>query len=231
MSIAPNLTYLGVLAAPTEEGPQVVAVATEGAVDLYHLVNPGIDVNHPAVQDWLWTAGINPLELADSLPPDILIRDVLIPQIGTHTLVICLADMEVPFVCDLAAALQKSGKRPIVTGVELKGLIEQAENGAAGRRAHALKVRYESALKLAEREPVIHRINGRVGDAGQLTELSISGIFANYTYPLQDEQQAFWVLASFMNLGNEVRFTIEQGPAYPAIHALVEKHNLQSHFV
>src|SRR3546814_11025063 len=94
MSNNDRLTYLGILSAPTDQGPRAIAVALSGAVSLHHFVDAGLDTDAEVVRDWLWSMGINPDNVATAMPADVLIRDILIPSIGNRVLVVHHADSE-----------------------------------------------------------------------------------------------------------------------------------------
>src|SRR3546814_5246982 len=85
MSNNDRLTYLGILSAPTDQGPRAIAVALSGAVSLHHFVDAGLDTDAEVVRDWLWSMGINPDNVATAMPADVLIRDILIPSIGNRS--------------------------------------------------------------------------------------------------------------------------------------------------
>ena len=217
------LTYLGVLSAPTKTGRRAVAVAITGGAEIYHLVDAGLDTSSSAVQDWLWTAGINPDEARSTLPSNILIRDILLPAIGRKALVVHHGDMDVPFVDELVRRLPDNGSSAIVSGLDLSGPIAQAGNGAAGRRAFALQVRYEAALADAEQTPARHAIGGQLNSDGFLTHLTIDGPFAKQSWTLDQENDAFPALVSIMHLGTLAAFIIEEGPAKNKIKHLVNQ--------
>lgn len=222
MSRNNQLTYLGVLAAPTREGKRVVAVALSGAVDLHHFVDAGLDCASEAVQDWLWAAGINPDLAAIALPPEILIKDVIIPAIGQRSLVVHHGDRDIAFVDQLIRALADAGNATITAGIELIAPIEDAPNGAANRRALALQTRYEAAIQDAKNSPLIHMIGGELSD-GKLTRISIDGPFSKQSWTLENEEDAFFVMASITHMGPLAAYVIENGPAHMQIKRLANE--------
>lgn len=217
------LTYLGVLSAPTKTGRRAVSAAITGGAEIYHLVDAGLDTSSSAVQDWLWTAGINPDEAKSALPSDILIRDILLPAIGRKALVVHHGDTDIPFVDELIRHLPNNGSSAIISGLDLNGPIAQAGNGAAGRRAFALQMRYEAALADAEQTPARHEISGRLGNDGSLTHLAVDGPFAKQSWTLDEEGDAFPALVSIMHLGTLAAFIIGDGPAKDKIKLLVNQ--------
>lgn len=218
-----NLTYLGILAAPTKAGKQAVGVAITGAVDLYHLVRGDLDYSSEIVRDWLWTANVNPDEARASLPAAALIRDIVIPALAGRTLVVHHADLETPFVKELVSALREVGNDPIISGVDISGPLPQGVNGAAGRRAAALQQQYEAALEEAQNAPAIHRIAGSLNDAGDLTQISIAGPFAQRSWTVAAENEALFVMATILHIGDLAAFEIEPGPSEAQIKALADQ--------
>ena len=218
--MASELTYLGVLAAPTAQGRRAVAVALAGAVDLYQLVDAGFVRGAKAVEDWLWTAGINPEESYAALPSEILLTSVLLPEIGRKTLVVSHGDMDIPLVDQLVTELGRQANPAIVSGIELTGPFAEAINGAAGRRAIALQARYEAALEEAEVSPLVHKISGKVGPKGTLESISIAGDFAKGNWTLDTEDDALFLLMSWAGMSGFAAFEVEDGPAAGALTRL-----------
>jgi hypothetical protein len=221
-----NLTYLGVLAAPTSQGARAVAVALTGGVELYHFVDAGLDTGAEAVREWLWNAGINPDEAAIALPNDILIRDILVPAIGNKALVVHHGDVDIPLVDELLSALAESGNAVIVSGVELVGPIAASLHGAAPRRAFALQARYEAALDAARKSPPVHMISGKVDVSGMLTEIAVDGPFLKRTWTLETQDDAFFVLTHVSHVGSLAAFVIEGGPAQAELKRLANEFGL-----
>lgn len=215
-----QIAYLGILSAPTQEGRHAVAVALSGAAELYHLVDAGIDTSSDVVRDWLWAAGINPEEAATALPGDVLIREILVPSIGSKPLVIHHGDMDIPFVDSLHRAISRTNSPPIVSGLDLTGPIAQAGNGAAGRRAFALQARYEAAIDEARKCPAVHRISGALNEEGQIAHLSISGPFAQRSWTLERDDDAFLLMINIMHIGSLATFVIDPGPAQEKLRLL-----------
>src|SRR3546814_18826909 len=105
MSNNDRLTDLGILSAPTDQGPRAIAVALSGAVSLHHFVDAGLDTDAEVVRDWLWSMGINPDNVAPAMPEDVLIRAVIIPSIGKSVLVVPHPDSANTFVDALVNGL------------------------------------------------------------------------------------------------------------------------------
>ena len=217
-----DLTYLGILAAPTREGKRVVAVALSGGAELCHFADAGLDCSSEAVQDWLWAAGINPDEAATALPPEILIKEVLVPAIGSRALVVHHGDREIAFVDQLITALADAGNVVITSGLELIAPIEEAPNGAAGRRAFALQTRYEAALADARKSPLIHLIGGSV-ENGRLVAITVDGPFAKQSWTLENDEDAFFVMTHLSHLGPLTAFVIEKGPGKTELKRLANE--------
>src|SRR3546814_9504846 len=76
-------------------------------------------------------------------------------------LVVHHADSETPFVDALVTHLRVSGGFIGISGIELVGPIDSDANEEARRRSDALRERYEAALELAAKEPLIHTIRDR----------------------------------------------------------------------
>src|SRR3546814_11876403 len=112
------------------------------------------------------------------MPADVLIRDILLPSIGNRVLVVHHADSETPFVDALVTHLRVSGGFIGISGIELVGPIDSDANEEARRRSDALRERYEAALELAAKEPLIHTISGEIDANGALKSISISGAFS-----------------------------------------------------
>lgn len=218
--MASELTYLGVLAAPTAQGRRAVAIALSGAVDLYQLVDAGFVKGAKAVEDWLWTAGINPDESYSALPSDILLTSVLLPEIGRKTLVVSHGDMDIPLVDELVTELGRQANPAIVSGIELTGPFIEAINGAAGRRAIALQARYEAAIEKADVTPLVHKITGKVDVKGALQSISIAGDFAKGNWTLEAEDDALFLLMSWAGMSQNASFEVEDGPAAGALARL-----------
>lgn len=218
-----QLAYLGILAAKTSRGRRAVAVALSGSVELYHIVYAGFMSDSQTVNDWLWTAGINPEEAANALPPEIMVRDILLPAIGSRPLVVCHSDMDVPLVDMLCTQLGRAGNPPIVSGIDLTGPIQEVTNGAAGRRAFALQARYEAELEEARRNPAVHVLDGTVDDAGILTGISVSGPFSKQAWTLESPDDAIFVMAGLAGMGDMVQFAVKEGPAAGALARVAEE--------
>lgn len=222
-----NLVYLGILPAPVADGRKAVAVALTGAVELYHFVDAGLDIKHPLVDDWLWLAGINSREIASALPPAALIKNVILPAIGNKTLVVAHEDVSLSFVDELIYAIRTAGGYATISSIELKGPIAMCENGAAGRRAFALQARYEAALDTARKVPAIHRISGQLGDDGQLTLISIDGLFSKRSWTIESEADAIVSLIAIAQIGEYACFVIDDGPAQNALKALASEFGIE----
>lgn len=221
-----RLMYLGILAAPTEQGSRAVAVALAGAVELHHLVDAGLDLNVEAVRDWLWAAGVNPDNAAIAMPADAVIRDILLPAIGGRMLVIHHGDAEVPFVDELIKALRQNGAFPTISGIDLLGPIDSDVEGDAPRRAAALQERYQAAIEIASKEPLIHKISGEVSSTGDLKSIAISGVFSKQKWTLESEDDALFILSDISHMGPLAAFAIEPGPAQTRLKQLVAENGL-----
>lgn len=221
-----KLTYLGVLTAPTAAGPRAVAIALTGAVELYHLVDGDLDTNVDAVRSWFWEAGINPDDAACAVPSQAMIRDILLPAITGHALVVHHSDLDLSFVDELLTAIAGRGDVAIVSGVELAGPIATMLDHAASRRAFALQARYEAALDAARSSPAVHAINGVLDAHGDLIELSIDGPFMKRRWHIDNADDAFFVLAQVGHLGPLAAFRIEAGPAQAQIKKLANEFDL-----
>lgn len=220
--MAGHLAYLGILAAPTLKGRRAVAVALSGAVELYHLVDAGLVSDSKAVADWLWTAGINPDEAASALPPEILLSDVLLPELGRSALVVCHSDMDVELVDTLVTTLGRQGNPAIISGIDLTGPIQEATNGAAGRRAFALQARYEAMLEQAAKAPIEHVLDGSLS-GGKLVGISVDGPFAKQAWTLDEEADGMFVMMSLAGLSDHAAFIVKDGPAAAAISRLASQ--------
>ena len=226
MSNNDRLTYLGILSAPTDQGPRAVAVALSGAVDLHHFVDAGLDTQTEVVRDWLWSVGINPDNAATAMPADALIRDVLLPAIGGRVLVIHHADAETPFVDALLREIRTHNGFASISGIDLLGPIESDANEEARRRSDALRARYEVALELAATDPLIHTISGEIGADGALKAISISGAFSKQNWTLETEDDALFVLSEISHMGPLAAFVIEPGPAQSRLKKLANEQGL-----
>lgn len=222
-----NIAYLGVLAAPTTQGKRAVAVSLCGAVELHHLVYAGFSVTSRAVEDWLWSAGINPEDAAIALPPEIVISDIIVPELGRTTLVVSHDDLDVPFVDALVRTLGRQGSPAIVSGISLSGPIAAAVNGAAGRRAYALQAAYEAALEQAATEPAEHRLSGQVDRDGRLTAMAVDGPFAKGSWTIAEEDDALFVAMSLAPLAGFATLVVEEGPAAAALSRLAAQVGLE----
>lgn len=226
MPATEQLTYLGLLAAPTTKGSRAVAIAFTGAVEMYYVIDAGLDTSSEAVRDWLWNAGINPDEAAQALPSDFFIKEIAVPALDGRPVVIHHSDLEVSLVDSLVNALIEAGNTPMVVGLDLNGPIAAMVNGAAPRRAIALQARYEAALAIAEKSPLLHTINGKVDPLGHLTEISVSGPFIQRNWVLEDQEDAFFVLTQISHVGPSAAFIIEGGPAQIALKRLANDFGL-----
>jgi hypothetical protein len=226
MSNSGLLTFLGVLTVSTQDGRRPVAVALSGASELHHLVDAELDLTADSVRDWLWSAGINPDNAANALPANALIHDILAPAVGTRTLVLHHRDTDLDFVSELAVAVRENGGYTTISGIELIGEMESDQNAEAARRADALRSRYEAAIAIAEKEPLIHKISGSVDAEGALTSITISGVFANQKWDVKDENEALFVLANVSHMGPLAAFAFEPGPAQRALKKLADESGL-----
>lgn len=215
--MANDLTHLGILAAPTAQGRRAVAVALVGAVEEHHLVDAGFLAGSERVDAWLWSVGINPQELSSSLPADAVVHGILIPAIGSKTLVVTHEDMDAPLVDMLVSELGRIGNPAIVSGLAPTGPLAQAVNGAAGRRAMALQAAYEAALEQARRVPIEHVLDGAVSSDGNLARVSVKGPFAHSTWSLSDPEDALFVMLSLAGLSSMARFVVKDGPGAAAL--------------
>lgn len=222
-----HLAYLGVLAAPTTQGKRAVAVALSGAVELYHLVYAGFHGSSKAVEDWLWSAGINPDEAATALPPEIVISDIILPELGDATLVVTHQDMDIPLVDALVRTLARQGAGVIVSGISIDGRIAEAVNGAAGRRAFALHAAYEAALEAASESPIEHRLSGEVDRDGNLISMAVEGPFAKGSWKIVEEDDAIFVASSLAPLSGFAELVVEDGPAAAALSRLAAQIGLE----
>lgn len=218
-----QLTYLGLLAAPTSQGPRAVAIALAGGEELHHIVDAGLDTSAEPVRDWLWNAGINPDEASAGLPADFLIRELLIPVLADKTLVVHHADLEVSLVDQLVSEMADAGLSVIISGVDLAGPIASVMNGAAPRRAIALQARYEAALATAAITPINHKVRGKVDQTGALTEISVDGPFLKRNWTLEDADDAFFVMTQISHVGPLAAFLIEGGPAQQQLKLLANE--------
>jgi len=215
--MANDLIHLGILAAPTGQGRRAVAVALVGAVEAYHLVDAGFLAGSERVDAWLWSVGINPQELATSLQADALVHGVLVPAIGTKTLVVTHVDMDVPLVDMLVSELGRIGNPAIVSGIAPTGPLAEAVNGAAGRRAMSLQASYEAALEQARRAPIEHVLDGAVAGDGTLARMSVAGPFAHSSWTLSDPEDALYVMLSLAGMAGMARFVVKDGPGAAAL--------------
>lgn len=218
-----TLTYLGVLAARTEQGRKAVAVCLTGAVELYHIIDAGFASGSEIVRDWLWTAGINPEEAACSFTYDMVISEVLLPEIGSHSLVIAHEDMDIDLVAALTSSLGRIGNPPIVTGIEILGPFNAVTNGAAGKRAFALQGHYEAALESSQKRPAAHLLSGKVAPNGKLQQISVAGPFAQHDWTLDDPEDALFVIMSLAGLLDRAVFNVAPGPAEKALRHLLKE--------
>lgn len=215
-----HLTFLGILSAPTQDGKRAVAIALAGAVELYHFVDAGLDTSSDLVCDWLWAASINPDEAAVALPPHILINDIILPALTGKTLVVCHSDANLEFVDLLVNELQSKGSMVITSGINLTGPIARLSSGAAGRRAFALQANYEAALDDALGTPAPHIISGECDDDGDLSVISVAGVFLQQSWAIIDELDVFSVLTCIMQIGPRADIQIETNQAGLKIRAL-----------
>lgn len=222
-----HLAYLGVLAAPTTQGKRAVAVALSGSVELYHLVYAGFHGASKAVEDWLWSAGINPEEAATALPPEIVISDIILPELGDSTLVVAHQDMDIPLVDALVRTMGRQGMAVIVSGIVLEGPIAEAVNGAAGRRSFGLQAAYEAALERSVEEPQEHRLSGEVDRDGRLTSMAVDGPFAKGSWKIMEEEDAMFVAMSLAPLVGFAELVVEEGPAAAALSRLAAQVGLE----
>lgn len=220
------LSYLGVLSAPTEQGPRAVAVALTGAVELYHFLDAGLDTSSEAVRDWYWASGINPDNAAMAMPADVLIRDILLPAIGSRMVVIHHGDTNIPFVDELIQALKTNGAFVTISGIDLVGPINSSLQAEAARRAFALQARYEAAIEIASKEPLIHKLSGEIGPNGLLSSIAISGVFSKQKWTLENEDDQLFVLSDISHMGPLAAFTIEPGPAQNILKKLANEYGL-----
>lgn len=220
--MANDLVYLGVLAAPTGQGRRAVAVALTGAVELYHLVDAGFSEGSASVENWLWSAGINPEESYAALPVDMMISEILLPEIGRRTLVVPHSDMDVSLVDSLVSAMGRQGNPAIVSGIELTGPLALVCNGTAGRRAFALQARYESALEEARSVPAVHVVDGTLVD-GRIASMSVSGPFAKGSWTLDEDDDAMFLMMWLVGISGFATFEVKDGPAAAALRRLAEE--------
>lgn len=226
--MANDLIHLGILAAPTGQGRRAVAVAMVGAVEAYHLVDAGFLVGSERVDSWLWSVGINPQELSTSLQADALVHGVLIPAIGSKTLVVTHVDMDVPLVNMLVSELGRIGNPAIVSGIAPTGPLSEAVNGAAGRRAMSLQASYEAALEQARRTPIDHVLDGAVAPDGSLMRMSVDGPFARSSWSLSDPEDAMYVMLSLAGMTGLARFVVKDGPGAAALSEIASEVGLTS---
>lgn len=216
-----NLIYLGVLSAPTTAGRRAAAVALVGAAECYHLVNADFPVNSELANDWLWTAGINPDEAHSALTAEQIVEAVLVPAIGTGTLVINHADMDIDLVALLSSKLGRMGNPAIVSGIDLKGPFQEVCNGAAGKRAFAMQGHYEAALANSKERPARHVLTGSVNEHGQLTELQIKGPFATRNWQLEADDDGVFALMSIAGMRERMAVEVPSSPASARITLLL----------
>jgi hypothetical protein len=216
-----TLAYLGVLTAPTTQGKRAVAISLTGNVDLHHLVYAGFPKGNQAVDDWLWSAGINPEEAAMALPPEYLISDVLLPELAHSTLVVAHQDMDTPLVEALVRTLGRQGAPAIVSGIEVTGPVTKyLVNGAAGSRARALQSAYEDALEKSKTVPAAHRLAGVVDRDGQLTSISVDGPFYKGSWTISEPDDALFIAMSLAPLAMSSEIVVDKGPAAAALSSL-----------
>src|SRR3546814_20359771 len=96
--------------------------------------------------------------------------------------------------------------------MELVGPIDSYANEEARRRSDALRERYEAALELAAKEPLIHTISGEIDANGALKSISISGAFSKQKWTLETDADALFVLSALAQMGPLATFIIEAGP-------------------
>jgi len=216
-----QLAYLGVLAAPTTQGKRAVAISIVGAVELHHLVYAGFDGGSQVVEDWLWSAGINPEEASQALPPEIVISDILLPELSSKTLIVTHQDMDIPLVDALVRTLGRQGRPVIISGISLDGPIAASVNGAAGRRAFALLAAYEASLEAAAKDPIPHRLSGEVDRDGRLSSIAVDGPFSKGAWKIVEDEDALFIAMSLAPLAGFAEIVIDEGPAAAALSRLV----------
>lgn len=222
-----TLAYLGTLAATTTRGRRAVAASLTGAVELHHIVHSGLDVSNEAVSDWLWSMGINPDEAVESLPPEILIEEVFMPELKSVTLVVTHDDLDIPFVDLLVRALGRRGNPVIVSGLSPTGPLAEYVNGAAGRRAIALQAAYEAAIEQASHSPVVHHLTGTLDAEGKISSISIDGPFAKNSWTVSEEDDALFVAMALAPLNGFAKLKVQEGPAAVSLSRLAAQVGLE----
>ncbi len=223
-----DLIHLGILAANTAHGRRAVAVALTGAVDAHHIVDAGFLPGSQRVDAWLSSVGINPQEAYSSLKTEPMVYGVLVPAIGSRTLVVSHVDTDVSLVDMLTRELGRLGNPAIVSGLAPSGPLAQSVNGAAGRRAIALQAAYEAELDKAARTPAEHVLDGAVDDKGELVRISVSGPFAQSSWSLDDPEDALFVMLSMTGMTGLAKFVVKKGPGASALSRLAAEVGLTS---
>src|SRR3546814_2778357 len=77
-------------------------------------------------------------------------------------------------------------------------------------RSDALRERYEAALELAAKEPLIHTISGEIDANGALKSISISGAFSKQKWTLETDDDALFVLSEISHMGPLATFIIDR---------------------
>lgn len=214
-----RLVHLGVLAARTAQGRRAVAVSLVGGVDMHHLVDAGFVSGSTMVEEWLLGAGISPDEAYGALPMEYVVNSLIIPALEGRTLVLPHCDLDVNLVDMLAAECARIGTPAIVSGIDLSGPLDGVINGIAGRRADALRERYEAALAKARTTPQPHVLEGAM-DGDRLVRMEVDGPFAKGVWSLDDADDALFVMLSLAGLAGMARFEIVEGPAAPVLARL-----------
>jgi hypothetical protein len=226
-SVNDRLVHLGVLAAKTAQGRRAVAVSLVGGVEAHHVVDAGFVAGSRSVEEWLLGAGINPDEAYTAMPVDYVVGAVLLPAIGDRTLVVPHADMDVNLVDHIVSEAGRLGNPVIVSGIDLTGPLPGSFEGLAGRRAEALRTRYEDALARARISPVAHALGGAM-DADVLHRISVDGPFAKGEWTLEEPEDALYVMLSLAGLSGMAEFVVEDGPAAGALERLADDAGLSS---
>jgi hypothetical protein len=222
-----RLVHLGVLAARTAQGRRAVAVSLSGGVEMHHLVDAGFVSGSKMVEDWLLGAGINPEEAFGALPVEYVVESLILPALEGRTLVVPHCDLDVNVVDMLVSECGRVGTPAIVSGIDISGPLDGVVNGIAGRRADALRDRYEQALVRAATVPQTHVFDGMV-EGSRLSRIEIDGPFAKGAWTLDGDDDALFVMLSLTGIAGMARFEVKDGPAAAALARLAREVGLES---
>lgn len=217
-----RLVHLGVLAARTAQGRRAVAISLSGGVEMHHVVDAGFIAGSSAVEDWLLGAGITPDQAYGALPMEYVAGSIVLPALEDRTLVVAHSDLDINIVDLLVSECARIGSPAIVSGIDLSGPLPGLVNGIAGRRAEALRDRYEAALDRARTSPQTHHLSGSM-EGDRLTRIEVDGPFAKGEWILDDEDDALFVMLSLAGLAGMARFEVENGPAVRVLSHLADE--------